>query len=65
MLYSINYSNFIDCLNFLRYLTAIVCFPSCHIIIFEIDLILLIKVFLYMTKKSRQKFKYFENEKSF
>ena len=32
---------------------------------FETNLIFLIKLFLYMTKKSRQKLKYFENEKSF
>ena len=32
---------------------------------FEINLIFLIKPFCYMTKKSRQKFKYLENEKSF
>ena len=31
----------------------------------EINLIFLIKLFCYMTKKSRQKFKYLENEKSF
>ena len=31
----------------------------------EINLIFLIKPFFYMPKKSRQKFKYFENEKSF
>ena len=32
---------------------------------FEIKLILLIKPFYYTTKKSRQRFKYHENEKSF
>ena len=31
---------------------------------FEIKLIFLIKSFIYMTKKSKQKFKYLENEKS-
>ena len=31
----------------------------------EINLIFLIKLFFYMTKKSRQKFEYLENEKSF
>ena len=31
---------------------------------FEINLTFLIKMFLYMTKNSRQKLKYFENEKS-
>ena len=43
----------------------IVCFPGCDVINFEINLIFLIKPFFYMTKKSRQKFKYFENGKSF
>ena len=32
---------------------------------FEINLIFLIKSFFYIIKKLRQKFKYFENEKSF
>ena len=32
---------------------------------FEINLIFLIKPLSYMTKKSRQKFKYLENEKMF
>ena len=32
---------------------------------FEINLIFLIKPLSYMTKKSRQKFKYLETEKSF
>ena len=32
---------------------------------FEINLIFPIKLFFYMTKKSRQKFKYLENEKCF
>ena len=35
------------------------------VINFKIKLILLIKLFLYMTKKSRQKIKYLENERSF
>ena len=33
--------------------------------IFEINLIFLIKPFLYMTEKLKQKFEYLENEKSF
>ena len=41
---------------------AIVCFPGCDVIYVEINLIFLIKPFFYMTEKSRQKFKYFENE---
>ena len=44
---------------------AIICQPSCDVIDFEINLIFQIKAFSYMTKKSRQKFKYLENEKSF
>ena len=44
---------------------AIVCFPSCGVINVEINLIFLIKPSLYMTKKSRQKFKHLENENSF
>ena len=40
-------------------------FPGCDVINFEINLIFLIKSFFYMTKKSRQKFKNFEKEKSF
>ena len=47
------------------YCIAIVCFPVCDAISFEINLIFLIKPFFYMTKKSRQKFKYLQNEKSF
>ena len=43
----------------------IVCFPGCDAINFEITLIFLIKPFFCMTKNSRQKFKYLENEKSF
>ena len=44
---------------------AIVCFTGCDVIKFEINLSFLIKSFFYMTKRSRQKFKYLENEKSF
>ena len=32
---------------------------------FEINLLFLIKLFLYMTKKSRWKFKFLENENNF
>ena len=35
------------------------------VIKFEINIIFLIKPFFYMTKKSRQKFKDLENEKTF
>ena len=44
---------------------AIVFKPACDVIKFEIKLIILIKPFFYMIKKSRQKLKYIENEKSF
>ena len=44
---------------------SIVCFPSCDVKNFEINLIFLIKPFFYMTKKSKQKFKYLENERRF
>ena len=44
---------------------AIICFPGCDVINFEINLIFLTKPFFYMTKKSRQRFKYLENKKSF
>ena len=43
---------------------TIVCEPRCDVIKFEINLIFLIKPFCYMTKKSRQKLKYLENENS-
>ena len=48
----------------IMYIT-IVCFPSCNVMNFEINLIFQIKPFLYMSKKSRQKFKCLENEKGF
>ena len=58
-----------DCLYSLRYLAicvnATVCSPDCDVIDFEINLVLLIKPFFYMTKKSKQKCKYLENEKNF
>ena len=41
---------------------VIVCFPSCGVINFEINLIFGIKPFFYMAKKSRQKIKYLENK---
>ena len=44
---------------------AIVCFPGCDAINYETNLIFLITPFFYMTKKSRQKFKYLENENGF
>ena len=44
---------------------AVVCFLGCEVINFEINVIFLIKPFFYIPKKSRQKTKYLENEKSF
>ena len=68
MFYSINWLNFIvwlslrlEILNNMR--IAIVCFSGCDVINFEVNLIFLIKSFFCMTKMSRQKFKYIENEK--
>ena len=70
MLCSINWPNFIVWFPlFLEILgnmcIAIVCWPGCDVINFNINLIFLIKLFLYMTKMSRQKLKHLENEKSF
>ena len=44
---------------------AIACYPGCDVIKFEINPVFLIKPFFYMTKKSKQTFKYLEDEKSF
>ena len=44
---------------------AIACFPGCDVMNFGFDLIFLINLFFYMTKKSKQKLKYLENKKSF
>ena len=44
---------------------TIVCYPGCDVIKLEINRIFLIKPFCFMKKKSRQKLKYPENEKSF
>ena len=51
--------------GFLEKGLGIVSPPHCDVINFEINLIFLFKPFSYMTKKSRQKFKYLDNEKSF
>ena len=40
-------------------------FPGCNVINFKINIIFLIESYFYMTKKSRQKFKYLEDEKGF
>ena len=65
-LYSFGLPNFIVwlllLLKVLRNISVVsVCFPGC-VISFEINLI---KSFFYIIKKSRQKLKYLENEKSF
>ena len=69
MLYSINWPNCVWLRLLLEILgnmcIAIACLPGCDVMNFEINLIFLIKPFLYMTKKSTQKLKYLENEKSF
>ena len=70
MFYSTSWLNFIVWLPILREILgnmfiAIVCWPGCDVMKFEINLIFLIKSVCYVTIKSRQKFKYFENKKSF
>ena len=70
MLRPINWPNFIVRLPLLLEILGnicitIICYPCCDVIKFEINLIFLIKPLFYMTKKSRQKLKYLENEKSF
>ena len=70
MLYSIKWSNFIVWLSLLLEILGNMCiaiayFPDCDVINFENSPIFLIKLFFYMTKKSRQEFKYVENEKRF
>ena len=70
ILYSINWSNFIVWLPLLLEILSNICIavvfvPGCHVINFEINLIFPIKPFFYITEKSRQKFKYLENEKRF
>ena len=44
---------------------TVTCFLGCDIINFETNVVFLIKPYLHMTKTSRQKFSYLENEKSF
>ena len=44
---------------------AIVYYPGCDTMDFEIKLIFLIESFFCMLKKPQQKLKYLENEKSF
>ena len=68
-LYSINLTKFYCLIAFTSwdigqymYCNCLLC---CDVVNFEINLIFLIKPFSYMNKKSREKFKYLENEKSF
>ena len=70
LLHSIKWPNIIVWLLMLREILGnrcivIVCWPGCDVICFEINLIFLIKLHFLLTKKSRQKFKYLENEKCF
>ena len=70
MLYYINWPNFIVRLSLLLEILGNTCiliisFSDCNVINFEINLIFLIKPFFYLTKKVRQKFKCYSNEKSF
>ena len=64
MFYSINSLNLIFWLPLLFVILgiAIICFPGCDFINFEINLIFLIKPSFYMTKKARQKLKYLEKK---
>ena len=66
ILYYINRPYFIVWLSLLFEILANVCITICflgyNVIDFEINIIFLIKPFLYMSKKSRQKFKYLVNE---
>ena len=69
-LWSINWPNVIVWLPLLLEILAnmcitIVCQPDCDVIKFEINLMFLIKPFCYMTKSSRQKFKYPETKRTF
>ena len=69
MLHSINWLNFTVWLPLLLEIFGNMCItivsePVCDAIEFEINLIFLIKPFRYITKKSRQKLKYLDNEKS-
>ena len=68
MFYSFNWPNFIVWLPLWdvgQYVYYNGLLTSLWRIKLEINLIFLIKLFCYLTKKSRQKFKYLDNEKSF
>ena len=67
--YSINWLNFISWLPLLLEILdnmciVIVWFPDCDVIDFEINLIFLMKLFFYMTKKSRQNLNILRTKKS-
>ena len=47
------------------YMHVYICCKVCEVKSAEINLLFLIKPVFYLTKKSRQKFKYLKNEKSF
>ena len=61
----ISLSDCIYLLSFGQYGIAIVCWPGRDVINLEINLIFLIMPFFYMTKRSRQKFKYLRTKIAF
>ena len=66
MSYSVKWPHFIVWLPLLLEILGSICISiGCNVINFEINLILLIKPFFYMTKKSKQMLKYLENNTSF
>ena len=70
MLHSINRANLIVWLHLPLDILGNMCItivfgPGCDVMKCEINFIFLIKPFCYRTKKSKQKLKYLENEKSF
>ena len=70
ILYSINWLNFIVRLFLLletrgNVCIAVVYFPSCNVINFEINLIFLIKPFFYIAKKSRQNLNVLRTKRAF
>ena len=70
LLYFINWPNFILWLPLFHEILgnmciAVIFFPGCDVRNFESTLIFVIQPFFFMTKKSRKKFKYQENENSF
>ena len=70
MLYSINWQNFMVWLPLLLEILedmciVIICFPISEVMKFEIKISLLMKLFPTWPKKSEQKFKYLQKERSF